>query len=1052
MDLDDFIDKWTGLPGGAERANFQPFIGEFCRALGLPEPEPAQGGVLSDYRFEAPVRPDAAFSEKQGGAIDLYKRHCFVLEAKQSRLKEGERPPSEPPAPQVQRMVERDLFGNEVVRETVAARPKARRYDRLMEDALAQAKGYALALPAAHGWPPFLIVCDVGRAFELYFDWSGNGKGYGFFPDQTSYRIELADLRLPAVQDRLRAIWLDPKSIDPRQQAADVTRQVARRLASVSRYLEERYGDESLPDWQQSLGIEESSMFLMRMLFCMFAEDVELLPPGKFHEFLERARTGSDNFWQRGLEDLWDRMGNPATEDRWWSFGDSVIKYFNGNLFLNRRVYHLSVEQKGELLAASGAQWRNVEPAIFGTLLEQALTKGERAKLGAHYTPRPYVERLVQATMMDDLLPQWQAVREPGDGGGPRLAEVLAFHDRLAETKVLDPACGTGNFLYVAMEQLLRLESDVLVLVEQLGGAARPRVGPNQFLGLELNPRAAVIAELVLWIGWLRFRLANAPDSIGEPVLPPLSNINFGDHGGYDALLAANPETGERADLHNPRAAAWPEADYIVGNPPFIAGQDFRRAFGSDYAEAVWAAWPGVPKSADFVMQWWDRAAAELLKAGTRLKRFGFVTTNSITQSFSRRVIEQKLASDGKPGLSLVMAIGDHPWTRATRDAAAVRIAMTVGQAGVHEGRLIRITSESGLDSDAPQLGEQASMGMINANLTIGVDVTGAKPLLANAGICHDGVKLHGKGFRVTPQEAEMLGLGRRKGLEAHIRPYRNGRDLAQSPRGLMLIDLFGLGEAEVRQRFPEVYDHLLRTVKPERDGNRRASYRDNWWIFGEPRREMRPALSGIKRYIATVDTAAHRIFQFVSADVICDDKVVIVTSDEAYVHGVLSSALHVEWAFGTGGWLGFGNDSVYVKSRVFDPFPFPDASEAQRVAIGGIAEELDLTRRQALHENPGLTMTGLYNLVAPLRAGAALTAEQEAAATRARARIVAKLHDDLDAAVAAAYGWPHPLPAAEMVARLVALNAARAAEEAAGQVRWLRPEYQTARAGITGD
>ncbi len=1094
MDIETFIAKWQGLPGGAERANFPPFISEFCRALGLPEPEPAVANTLTDYRFEAPVRPDAAFSDKSTGRIDLYKRRSFVLEAKQSHLKDGAKPVPVAAASLPAPVITKDLLGFDIV--TPAApkpKPAARRYDRLMEDALAQAKGYALALPADHGWPPFLIVCDVGRAFEIYFDWAGNGKGYGFFPDQKSYRIELDQLRLPQVQERLRAIWLNPGSIDPRRLSAEVTGKVARRLASVSKYLEETHRDEALPDWQQSLGIEETSLFLMRMLFCMFAEDVGLLPPGKFQEFLDRAKNGSDTFWQRGLADLWDRMGNPALDDRWWSFGDSIVRYFNGNLFSSPRIYSLPPEQKGELLAAARAEWRNVEPAIFGTLLEQALTSTQRAQLGAHYTPRPYVERLVQATIMDVLVPEWQAVREPADGAGPRLPDVLAFHHRLTTVTVLDPACGTGNFLYVAMEQLLRLESDVLVLIEQLGGTAKPGIGPNQFLGLELNPRAAVIAELVLWIGWLRFRLANDPDSITEPVLPPLSNINFGRHGGYDALLAGRDT--EKANLAVPTPANWPEADFIVGNPPFIGGKDLRSKLGSDYAGALWKADPHVPKSADLVMQWWDRAAARLVAPGTQLRRFGFVTTNSITQSFSRRVIEARLspplppageARDGAAGpgegvpsqplsetpspaalaresphpqagegqLCLVMAIPDHPWTRASKDAAAVRIAMTVAQAGAHDGTLIEITHESGLDTDEPVLTERRTQGRIHADLSIGTNATTATVLKANAGICHDGVKLHGKGFRIMPDQAELLGLGRRPGLEAFIRPYRNGRDLTQKPRGFLVIDLFGLSEASVRQRFPEVYQHLMTTVQVGRAAvvaksatSDAIAYLETWWIFGKPRPDLRAALAGLPRYIATVDTAAHRVFQFLAPNIICDDKAVLIASEDAFHLGVLSSDMHVQWSLRLGGWLGLGNDSVYVKSRVFDPFPFPDPTPAQRAAIATLADELDLTRRLALDENPGLTMTGLYNLVAKLRSGAELSGEDEAAATRARARIVAKLHADLDVAVAAAYGWPADLPPAEIVTRLVALNRERAAEEAAGTVRWLRPDYQAPKA-----
>ena len=186
-----------------------------------------------------------------------------------------------------------------------------------------------------------------------------------------------------------------------------------------------------------------------------------------------------------------------------------------------------------------------------------------------------------------------------------------------------------------------------------------------------------------------------------------------------------------------------------------------------------------------------------------------------------------------------------------------------------------------------------ARAGTINPNLTIGIDVTEAAPLLANEGVCSDGVKLHGKGFTVTPAEAEHLGLGKRPGLEKHIRPYRNGRDLASTPRGVMVIDLFGLELDQVRQRFPEVYQYLAQSVKPERDRNRRDTYRDQWWIFGEPRREMRPALAEVTHYIATVDTAEHRVFQFVEAKTICDNKVVIVASEDGFHLGVLSSRIH---------------------------------------------------------------------------------------------------------------------------------------------------------------
>ncbi len=500
-------------------------------------------------------------------------------------------------------------------------------------------------------------------------------------------------------------------------------------------------------------------------------------------------------------------MGQANLSDRWTFAFEHPVKYFNGSLFAESKVYELAKAERGELLAAAKHEWKNVEPAIFGTLLEQALTPSQRSRLGAHYTPRPYVERIVEATITDVLRTEWEQFEASleDQSADERLQRLRAFHDRLANIVVLDPACGTGNFLYVAMEALLGIENKVIQAIEDVGGEVRSRIGPAQFHGLEKNPRAAKIAELVLWIGWLRWNIRNGAGAIEEPILAQKANINFGRHGGYDAILAQD-DAGQPI-LHEPRPADWPEADFIVGNPPFIGGKDIRSELGDDYAEAVWKANPNVGASSDFVMQWWDRAAETLGKPKTRLKRFGFVTTNSITQTFSRRVIEQHLAE-----CHLVLACPDHPWTKATRDAAAVRIAMTVSEAGAGEGRLLEVEHEAKLDSDEPELAFSESTDIINANLTVGTDPSRTTPLLANEGLSSRGVALHGSGFIVTPGEAQALGLGRREGLERHIRPYRNGRDLLQRSRNAMVIDLFGLSEEEVRQRFPEVYQHLLRT------------------------------------------------------------------------------------------------------------------------------------------------------------------------------------------------------------------------------------------------
>lgn len=1029
--LDSFIAKWLGTKGGSERANAPHFLLEFMAALDLPRNlAPAEKGVLGDYQFEGPVDRGSAAGNK--GFIDLYRKGRFVLEAKQSLIPKDKRDRPE-------------LFD---VIEATAAIPSGPKYDALMRGALNQARNYAVNLPSDHPWPPFLIVCDVGRAFEIYFDWSANGRGYSFFPDKQGYRIELQRLAEPDVQTMFRAIWSDPASIDPRARAAEVTRDVAKRLAEVSKWLEasQKQKTANATSAERSLAIEESALFLMRLLFCMFAEDVGLLPKDSFKGFIEEALE-DDRHFQNGLADLWASMGDPHRESRWsWAVKDEV-RYFNGGLFASTKTYVLGKADRGELLVAAKADWRRVEPAIFGTLLEQALTATERAKLGAHYTPRPYVERLVQATIMDVLEAEWAEVQAgvaeatAGNKNKQALSLTTAFHNRIKALRILDPACGTGNFLYVAMELLLRLESEVIELGVSLGGKAEPEIGPHQFLGLELNPRAAVIAELVLWIGWLRWRTANDPAAIPTPVLKRTDSINFGGHAGYDAVLHHKP-SGE-ADTDNPVMPDWPEADFIIGNPPFIGGKDLRDKLGGDYAEALWKANPRVPKSADFVMQWWDRAAYALTRPDSPLRRFGFVTTNSITQEFSRRVIANYL---GEGGLSLILACPDHPWTKATKDAAAVRIAMTVAEAGNHDGQYLEVTHEAGLDSDKPVIETAITQAMIHADLSIGANAGGAVALLANEGLSSRGVVLHGAGFIVTPQQAEHLGLGRREGLERHIRPYRNGRDLLQRSRGVMAIDLFGLTEKQVRIQYPEVYQHILEKVKPERDRNRDKDIKRDWWLFGRSRQEIRPALAGLPRYIATVETAKHRIFQFLDGEILPDNKLIIIGLDDAFSLGVLQSRTHVDWSIRAGGWLGMGNDPVYVKSKVFDPFPFPDATPDQRKAIAALAEELDETRKTALAETPGLTITEIYNLRDLKRSGAALDVATDDRATRARAAIVAKLHDDLDAAVAAAYGWPANLAPSEIITRLVALNAERAAEEKAGHVRWLRPDYQIPR------
>lgn len=821
-------------------------------------------------------------------------------------------------------------------------------------------------------------------------------------------------------------------------------RKIAERLAAVSKALERN----------RAYTAEDVAMFLMRCLFTMFAEDVELLPKKSFERLLERCEA-EPSIFQPMVSQLWDAMNTGA-------FALSIatqVKRFNGEFFKSHAALPLAREEIGELRVAAESNWSDVDPSIFGTLLEQALDPAERRKLGAHYTPRAYVERLVVATIIEPLRLDWATVlstveRQKSEGRDKdAVASVTAFHEKLCKTRILDPACGTGNFLYVSLELLKKLEGDVLQALADLGGAEALKsveertVDPRQFFGLETNPRAAAIAELVLWIGHLQWHMRVKREAPEPPILKAFHNIRATEAvlmwDGYPAPKIVGGE-----DFYpNPRRPEWPDAEFIVGNPPFIGGKDIRSRLGDHYAEALWHTHDHMNESADYVMYWWDRAAELLVRKDTVLRRFGLVTTNSISQVFQRRVIERRLTA--KQPMSIVMAIPDHPWTKASRDAAAVRIAMTVGEAGHEKGVLREVIKEEKLDTDAPLVKFSDRAGFINADLTIGVDATAAVALLSNEGICSPGVKLHGAGFIVKRNQLEHLGWGKRKDIEKRIREYRNGRDLTSRPRDVLVIDLDGLTAEEARIRYPEIYQHLLVTVKPERDKNNEEYRRMHWWLFGRKNTLMRGFTAGLERYIATAETAKHRLFLFLDASILPDNRLVNFGFEDAYDLGVLSARPHLTWTVANQGLL--EDRPIYTKSRCFDPFPFPSADDLQKQRIRDIAEELDSHRKRVLDEHPKLTLTGLYNVLEELRKGTLPDALDEADRRifdEGQVLILKELHDRLDAEVVAAYGWPGDLSNEEILSRLVALNKERAAEEAKGEVRWLRPEYQIPRFG----
>jgi hypothetical protein len=690
-------------------------------------------------------------------------------------------------------------------------------WDEAMLKARGQAEQYARALPAMEGRPPLLIVVDVGHSIELYSEFTCTGGAYVPYPDPRSYRILLDRLDDPEVRKNLALAWTDPKALDPSRRSARVTREIAQSLGLLAQSLESA---KHTP--------EAVAAFLMRALFTMFAEDVELLPKDSFINLLKSLNGDHEKFVPM-IEELWGRMktGGFSTVLR-----EKVLR-FNGGLFDDATALPLNDDQFNLLIEAAKSDWRDVEPAIFGTLLERALNPIERHRLGAHYTPRAYVERLVVPTIVEPLRAEWDAVKAAAvtlDRQGKQkeaAAEVQRFHRRLCEIRVLDPACGSGNFLYVTLEHLKRLEGEVYNALDRLGHeqAALEMAGftvdPHQLLGLEVNPRAAAIAELVLWIGYLQWHFrTRGRVTPPEPIIKAFHNIVC-----RDALLAwdrtepvlddrskavtrwdgrtmkKHPVTGEEVPDEtaripllkyiNPRPAKWQEADFIVGNPPFIGNKRMRLVLDAGYVDALRVAHPSVPGSADFVMFWWEKAAS-LVREGS-VKQFGLITTNSITQSQSGQVVQQNLEAE-KP-LSIVFAVPDHPWVDDA-EAAAVRVCMTVARAGKHPGKLLTIVSENEGDEDAAKVVFRQQTGDIHANFHIGTDVRAVVPLRANERLCWQGCKLVGEHFQISPEKYRVF-VTTQPDSATRLPRYSAGSDITKKRTARHVIDFYGLTQEE---------------------------------------------------------------------------------------------------------------------------------------------------------------------------------------------------------------------------------------------------------------
>jgi hypothetical protein len=1052
----DFISRWLQSEA-SERANYALFLSELCDYLDVPRPDPTRAEEhRNTYVFEKAVEFHNLDGTISQGRIDLYKRAHFVLEAKQG---------SNPPTLKV------DDRNNIVLSPTPIRTHRLRRgtavrgthgWDEAMLTARYQAEQYAKALPASEGWPPFLVTVDVGHSIELYADFSLTGKAYLPFPDPRSYRILFSELAAATNRDRLRALWIDPHSLDPSRHTAKVTRDVAAKLATLARNLEQKFPAKQVAE------------FLTRCIFTSFAEDVKLLPEKSWLLLLEDLRD-RDNaaVFPEMASSLWATMNaggfSPILQ--------SHILKFNGGLFESTDALPLTPDQLNLLIEAADSNWRDVEPAIFGTLLERALNPAERHALGAHYTPRAYVERLVIPTVVEPLRSDWNntvaAIADLVNSGQTRHAidTALNFHRKLCNTRVLDPACGSGNFLYVALEHMKRLEGEVIETLVSLGEAQQAlehtglTVDPHQLLGIELNPRAVAVADLVLWIGYLQWHIRTRGDA--QPPIPVIRNFHNIQH--CDALMTwkrkiaaidaggneimqwdgkswlNDPLTGRRVKDESalrpvlkyvdPAEAAWPEAEFVIGNPPYIGkGERMRNDLGDGYVEALQTVFKGkVSIGSDFVMFWWWKAA-NAVRAG-KCRSMGLITTNTISQTMNRKVVAPLLED-----CSFSYVIPNHPWVDSA-NGAQVRVALTALKQGRSPGVLAKVVTEKPLSDGEFEVTFDTNLGMIHADLRIGADVTSAKPLEANSQISSTGLILGSQGFVLTRSEAESFPASAAK--QSLIFPLVNGQNLNGNFQDRFVIDTYGWTQESLRTEAPEIYQHLLDRVPTDRKLNRAKNLKDNWWLPRRSNEQVRGSIEGLQRYIATVESSKYRIFSFLPADTRPEHKLVVIGSEDAFELGVVSSSLHVRWADSAGGRLGVGDDPVYSKTLCFDPFPFPACTDAQKQTIRDLAERLDAHRKRQQQLHSWLTLTDMYNVLERLRANAEFTEQDQNVYQAGLIGVLRELHDELDRAVFDAYGWPHDLTSEQTLERLVVLNVERRAEEASGLIRWLRPEYQ---------
>lgn len=820
--------------------------------------------------------------------------------------------------------------------------------------------------------PPLLVVCDLDR-FEIHTNFTNT-------PAKV-HEFSLTDLREGPEEPLhvLRAVMLSPEDLRPGKTREELTAEAAEQFASLADRLRDR-------------GHEPHAVahFLNKLLFCMFAEDTGLLPKGLLDRLTDAA-SDDPALFTSGLGDLFGKMSSGGG-----LFGAEHIQWFNGGLFDGPDVLPLVRDEIRLVQEVSRLDWSAVEPAIFGTLFERGLDPSKRSQLGAHYTDRESILRLIEPVLIKPLRDDFAETQERVTAllaEGKRVTSRTpvernptlvfnAFLDRLRAIRALDPACGSGNFLYVALQQLKDLEREAILWGSLTFQAPMqfPHVGPQNVMGIELNTYAAELARVVVWIGEIQWMLSNGFAYLRDPILRPLDNIEC-----RDAIL-------DLANHDDPVESEWPPADAIIGNPPFLGGKLMRTELGDDYVDALFKVYRDrVPAEADLVTYWHEKARA-MVEEG-QAKRVGLLATQGIRGGANRRVLERV-----KDSGDIFFARSDDVWVV---EGAAVHISFI----GFDDG------------SEVQRELDGVPVAAINANLTTGIDLTTASRLQENLGVAFMG-DTKGGGFDIPDELArEMLAAPNPDGRNNAdvVKPWVNSLDITRRPRDMWIIDFGADMPLEEAALYEAPFEYVKEHVRPQRLENTRPEYSRLWWLHTRPRPAMRAALSGLARFIATPTVSKHRVFVWLEGSTLPDHQLIAFARDDDYFLGVLHSAVHEAWARGHGTQLREVESGFrYTPTTTFETFPFPEPTDEQRQGVAEAAKTLDTLRRgwllpQDLSEADlrGRTLTNLYNDPPSWLSNA---------------------HEALDRTVYAAYGWNSPLEDPELLERLVNLNMNRSA------------------------